>query len=60
MKIIWNQHGLQLISLSKAPGILIIQPLARTIAYKLSLGGITNELNNKQLQESHRPSHQAS
>jgi len=34
--------------------------LARAIAYKLSLVGLTNELNNKQPQQSHHTSHQAS
>jgi len=33
------------ISLSKAPGITIVWPLARTIAYKLSLVSVTNDLN---------------
>ena len=46
-KIIWSQHGHQLILLNKALGITIVQPLSRTIAYKLSLVSITNDKANK-------------
>jgi len=45
--IIWGQHGRRLISFSKAPGIPIFNPIARAIAYKLSLVCITNKLSNK-------------